>query len=46
MKGFTVIHNYYLKRPDGTTAAERFFATEPFAVDVKQVVAFFKKTIC
>jgi len=25
MKGLTVIHNFYLKRPDGTTAAERFF---------------------
>lgn len=29
MKGFTVIHNYYLKRPDGTTAAERFFENKP-----------------
>jgi hypothetical protein len=29
MKGFTVIHNFYLKRPDGTTAAERFFENKP-----------------
>jgi len=25
----TVVHNYYLKRRDGTTAAERFFGTKP-----------------
>ncbi len=25
----TVIHNYYLTRSDGTTAAERFFGTKP-----------------
>ncbi len=25
----TVIHNYYLKRSDGTTAAERFFGAKP-----------------
>ena len=29
MKGLTIIHNYYLKRPDGTTAAERFFENKP-----------------
>jgi hypothetical protein len=29
MKGLTVIHNFYLKRPDGTTAAERFFENKP-----------------
>jgi hypothetical protein len=29
LKGLTVIHNYYLKRPDGTTAAERFFENKP-----------------
>jgi hypothetical protein len=26
---FTAIHNYFLTRPDGTTAAERFFAQKP-----------------
>ena len=25
LKALTVIHNYVVKRPDGTTAAERFF---------------------
>ena len=25
----TVLHNYWLKRPDGTTAAERFFGKRP-----------------
>ena len=25
----TVIHNYYVTRPDGTTAAERFFGSKP-----------------
>ena len=25
----TVIHNYYLTRSDGTTAAERFFGAKP-----------------
>jgi hypothetical protein len=25
----TVLHNYWLKRPDGTTAAERFFGGKP-----------------
>ncbi|WP_368733858.1 DUF6399 domain-containing protein [Desulfobacter hydrogenophilus] len=29
MKGLTVIHNFHLKRPDGTTAAERFFENKP-----------------
>lgn len=29
LKGLTVIHNFYLKRPDGTTAAERFFENKP-----------------
>ena len=29
LKALTVIHNYYLKRPDGTTAAERFFENQP-----------------
>ena len=27
--GLTVIHNYLSRRPDGTTAAERFFGTAP-----------------
>lgn len=29
LEALTVIHNYMLKRPDGTTAAERFFGTKP-----------------
>ncbi|MCP3924550.1 MAG: hypothetical protein GY714_18405 [Desulfobacterales bacterium] len=28
LKAQTVLHNYYLKRPDGTTAAERLFRTK------------------
>ncbi len=28
LKAQTVLHNYYLKRPDGTTAAERLFRKE------------------
>ncbi len=29
LKALTVIHNYYLRRPDGTTAAERFYENKP-----------------
>lgn len=29
LKSLTVIHNFHLKRPDGTTAAERFFEHKP-----------------
>ena len=29
LAGLTVIHNYFIKRPDGTTAAERFFSAPP-----------------
>ena len=29
LKSLTVIHNFYLKRSDGTTAAERFFESKP-----------------
>ena len=29
LKAYTVIHNYYIKRRDGTTAAERFFNAKP-----------------
>lgn len=29
LKVLTVVHNYWLKRGDGTTAAERFFGTKP-----------------
>lgn len=29
LKALTVIHNYYNRRPDGSTAAERFFAQKP-----------------
>lgn len=32
LKALTVIHNYYLKRPDGTTAAERFFERKPIGM--------------
>jgi Family of unknown function (DUF6399) len=28
-EGFTAIHNFFLPRPDGTTAAERFFGQKP-----------------
>ncbi len=29
LSALTVVHNYYLKRSDGTTAAERFFGAKP-----------------
>jgi hypothetical protein len=29
LKASTVVHNYYIKRRDGTTAAERFFEAKP-----------------
>ncbi len=29
LKALTVVHNYYLKRPDGSTAAERFYENKP-----------------
>ena len=29
LKALTVLHNYMVKRPDGTTAAERFFGQKP-----------------
>jgi hypothetical protein len=29
LKALTVLHNYYARRPDGTTAAERFFGQTP-----------------
>ncbi len=29
LKALTVVHNYYIKRRDGTTAAERFFESKP-----------------
>lgn len=29
LKALTVVHNYYIKRRDGTTAAERFFEAKP-----------------
>lgn len=29
LKAYTVIHNYYIKRRDGTTAAERFYRGKP-----------------
>jgi hypothetical protein len=32
LAALTVIHNYVLRRPDGTTAAERFFGNKPAAL--------------
>jgi hypothetical protein len=29
LQALTVVHNYFIKRPDGTTAAERFFGAKP-----------------
>lgn len=29
LEALTVVHNYFLERPDGTTAAERFFGAKP-----------------
>jgi hypothetical protein len=29
LKTLTILHNYYIERPDGTTAAERFFGAKP-----------------
>ena len=29
LRAYTVIHNYYIKRQNGTTAAERFFNAKP-----------------
>ncbi|MFI0607578.1 MAG: DUF6399 domain-containing protein [Anaerolineae bacterium] len=29
LKDLTVLHNYYARRADGTTAAERFFGQKP-----------------
>jgi Family of unknown function (DUF6399) len=29
LQALTVVHNYWLKRGDGTTAAERFFGSKP-----------------
>lgn len=29
LAGLTVVHNYFARRPDGTTAAERFFGSPP-----------------
>jgi Family of unknown function (DUF6399) len=29
LRALTALHNYWLKRPDGTTAAERFFGGKP-----------------
>ncbi len=29
LQGLTVIHNFVIRRPDGTTAAQRFFGKEP-----------------
>ncbi|WP_353618526.1 DUF6399 domain-containing protein [Spartinivicinus marinus] len=29
LKALTVVHNYFIKRADGATAAERFFEEKP-----------------
>src|SRR5512142_2769781 len=29
LKVLTILHNYLIRRPDGTTAAERFFGAKP-----------------
>ncbi len=29
LAALTTVHNYFIKRPDGTTAAERFFGAQP-----------------
>jgi hypothetical protein len=29
LSALTAVHNYFIKRPDGTTAAERFFGAKP-----------------
>lgn len=29
LKALTVVHNYFIRRPDGTTPAERFFGAKP-----------------
>jgi hypothetical protein len=29
LRALTVVHNYFLQRPDGSTAAQRFFGAEP-----------------
>ncbi len=29
LQALTVVHNFFIKRPDGTTAAERFFGAKP-----------------
>jgi len=29
LQALTVVHNFFLRRPDGTTAAERFFGAKP-----------------
>jgi hypothetical protein len=29
LRTLTIIHNYFIRRPDGTTAAERFFESKP-----------------
>lgn len=30
LKALTVVHNYYIKKREGTTAAERFFEAKPY----------------
>jgi hypothetical protein len=42
LTALTVVHNYVLRRPDGTTAAERFFGQKPddLFIDLCQVMPF------
>ena len=32
LKALTIVHNYFIKRPNGSTAAERFFEEKPIAL--------------
>ena len=34
LQALTAVHNYFIHRPDGTTAAERFFGTAPADMSV------------
>ena len=35
----TAVHNFFLTRPDGTTAAERFFGQKPRSISASQSTA-------
>jgi hypothetical protein len=38
-EGFTALHNFFLTRPDGTTAAERFFGQKPRSMFVAMLAS-------